>query len=245
LCLCLFLVFSGCNPAQFSGTVVPEVTPTAHTQGEAFTLTTADNVALAATIYRADGDLAVVYAHMGGNQAGATDQTTWSAFATETADQGMTALTFDFRCYGQSACAQGIATEMRLTDVLTAVRYLREQGYERIVCMGASMGGTACRNASMQEDLAGLVFIAGDSEILLNGKTYPDDIINPDMPKLFIVAEQDVSIIVSDTKKFYTISTEPRELLLYPETVHGTDIFLTPSGSQFHQALMDFLLAIK
>jgi pimeloyl-ACP methyl ester carboxylesterase len=98
----------------------------------------------------------------------------------------------------------------------------------------------------MQEDLAGLVFIAGPRELILNGKWYPDDIINPDMPKLFITADQDpYATVISDTKRYYADSPEPKQLILYPETVHGTDLFATPSGSHFHQALMDFLLAIK
>jgi len=209
--------------------------------GENVSLTTEDAIRLDANFFPANGDVAVVLAHMG-----IADQTSWWAFASESAQAGIAALIFDFRCYGKSECRQGVAAETSMTDVLTAIRTLRDKGYQRIVCIGASMGASACLQASMQVDLAGLVFIAGDREIILNGKWYPDDIVNPDMLKLFIVAEQDpYSIAVGDTQRYYRDSPEPKQLILYPESVHGTDLFATPSGSKFHQALMDFLLAIR
>jgi pimeloyl-ACP methyl ester carboxylesterase len=237
----LILIVSGCNQAQPAAILTPQSSPTAHTRGEVISLTTEDGLKLSGTLYHADGDLAVVYAHMG-----IADQPSWQPFAAETADQDIAALTFSFRCFGLSACNTNNETEGHVLDVLSAIQYLRDQGYQRIVCMGASMGAAACLNASMQEDLAGLVFIAGPRELILNGKWYPDDIINPDMPKLFITADQDpYATVISDTKRYYADSPEPKQLILYPETVHGTDLFATPSGSQFHQALMDFLLAIK
>jgi pimeloyl-ACP methyl ester carboxylesterase len=235
--LSLLLTISGCNPVS----PVPELTPTAHTRGEVISLMTEDNVRLSATYYPAGGDLAVVYAHMG-----IADQSTWQAFAAETADQGITALTFDFRCFGSSGCSGGVAEIVRLTDVLTAIQYLRDQGYQRIVCMGASMGANACMHASLQEELAGLVFIAGAYKSSPYHYNYPDDLPNPDMPKLFIVTDQDpYPVVIGATKRYYEDSQEPKQLFIYPETVHGTDIFTTASGSQFHQVLMDFLLAIK
>jgi pimeloyl-ACP methyl ester carboxylesterase len=241
LCFTLLLLLPACNATQLTGTPVPEMTPTARSQGEIVSLTAEDGLLLSGTIYRAEGDLAVVYAHMG-----IIDQTSWQAFAAEAADQGMTALTFDFRCFGLSKCNQGNETELHLLDILSAIRYLRDQGYQRIVCMGASMGAAACLQASMQEDLAGLVFIAGEREILFNGNWYPDDIVNPGMPKLFIVAEQDpYSVAVEDTQRYYKDSPEPKQLILYPESVHGTDLFATSSGGKFHQVLIDFLRAIK
>ena len=237
--LCLFLLISGCG--QIQGTFAPEVTPTVHVQGEVFTLTAEDNLTLAATIYRAEGDLAVVFTHMG-----IADQTSWQDFAGDTASQGITALTFDFHCFGLSECSQGLSAELNLADTLVAIRYLRDQGYERIACVGACMGGSACLNASMQEDLAGMVFVAGPRELIPNGKLYPDDIVNPAMPKLFIIAEQDpYTSVTSATQRYYRDSPEPKQLISYFEAAHATDLFKTPSGSQFHQALMDFLLAIK
>jgi hypothetical protein len=87
--LSLFMILSGCNPAQPAGNLTPGPSPTAHTQGKIITLTTEDGLQLSGTLYPADGDLAVVYAHMG-----IADQPSWKPFAAETADQGITALTF-------------------------------------------------------------------------------------------------------------------------------------------------------
>jgi pimeloyl-ACP methyl ester carboxylesterase len=102
----------------------------------------------------------------------------------------MAALTFDFRCFGLSECGKlGSAEYLHAQDIRAAIQLLRDRGFERIVCMGASMGGTACLNAALEEELAGLVVIASTAPTNMN-KQYPQDLVDPAMPKLFIVTEK-------------------------------------------------------
>ena len=82
------------------------------------------------------GETAVVFAHMYPN-----DQQVWWGFASEVAGQGYAALTFDFRGYGETGGSKDIAHIDR--DLAAAVRYLRQEGYKRVILVGASMGGTA------------------------------------------------------------------------------------------------------
>ncbi len=234
-----FLFLAGCDLIQNGDMPSPTSGSETGSQGEVISLTTEDAIKLSGTWYPASGDSAVVLAHMG-----IADQTSWASFAVEVAEAGMPVLTFDFRCFGKSECTATVDGETNLVDVRAAIKYLHDKDYQRIACVGASMGGAACLNASMQENLTGLAFIAGPSSFLLNGKLYPDDIVNPGMPKLFMTGDQDVSIIIFATQHYYDISPDPKKLILYPEAAHGTDIFSTPSGEKFRQDLMDFLLAI-
>jgi len=98
------------------------------------------------------------------------------------------------------------------------------------------MGATSCLNATLRKNLAGLVFIAGDTTVPVDGLSYPENLINPGMPKLFIVAEKDrYAPVRTDTPMTYNISPQPKQLITYPETVHGTELFDTGHGSQFWQ----------
>jgi predicted alpha/beta hydrolase len=72
---------------------------TAQPQGGVISLKTEDDLLISATFYPAGGDLAVVFARMG-----IADQSSWTTFAEETAAQGISTLTFDFRCFGLSEC---------------------------------------------------------------------------------------------------------------------------------------------
>jgi len=158
----------------------------------------------------------------------------------------MAALTFDFRSFGLSECGKlGSAEYLHAQDMRAAIQLLRDRGFERIVCMGASMGGTACLNAALEEKLAGLVTIASTAPTNMN-KQYPQDLVDPAMPKLFIVTEKDrYAQVVSATSFLYRQSPEPKEFKTFPGTVHGTELFRTPSASEFSDLLMGFLEGIR
>jgi alpha-beta hydrolase superfamily lysophospholipase len=196
-------------------------TPTQTPQGQLVSFTAEDGVKLAGTLFLAKGDTAVVLAHMG-----IADQKSWQPFAGHIAGRGYTALTFDFRCYGLSDCGKMGQSESLFTqDMRAAIRFLREHGLKRITCMGASMGGTACMNAALDEELAGMVVIASTSPLYM-GKQYPEDLVNPAMPKLFIVAAKDrYAQVVSATSSLYDKSPEPKKLKIFPAQ------FMAPSYS--------------
>jgi pimeloyl-ACP methyl ester carboxylesterase len=212
-------------------------TPTQAPQVQIVSFTAEDGVKLAGNLFLAKGDTAVVLAHMG-----IADQKSWRSFAGHIAGRGFTALTFDFRCFGLSDCGKMGQSESLFTqDIRAAIRFLREHGLKRIACMGASMGGTACMNAALDEELAGMVVIASTAPLYM-GKQYPEDLINPAMPKLFIVADKDrYAQVVPAISSLYDRSPEPKKLRTFPGTVHGTELFDTESGAEFRDLLTHFM----
>jgi pimeloyl-ACP methyl ester carboxylesterase len=221
---------------------LPTTTPLPPVKAEPVYFVTGDGLRLDGNLYSSEeaGETAVLLAHMG-----LSDQRSWSTFARQIAGMGWPALTFDFRCFGRSDCDQlsgGNADALYLKDIRTAARYLRSQGYARIVCMGASLGGSACMNLALEEELAGLVIIASGNPYPISTKRFPDDLISPAMPKLFIVAEQDrYTTVVYAIPQLYERSPEPKELHILPETAHGTELFGTASADEFRQLLIEFL----
>jgi pimeloyl-ACP methyl ester carboxylesterase len=212
-------------------------TPTQTLQGQIVSFTAEDGVKLSGTLFLANGETAVVLAHMG-----IADQKSWQPFAGHIAGRGFTALTFDFRCFGLSDCGKMGQSESLFTqDIRAAIRFLRERGSKRIACMGASMGGTACMNAALDEELAGMVVIASPAPLYM-GKQYPEDLVNPAMPKLFIVADKDrYAQVVPAISSLYDRSPEPKKLKTFPGTVHGTELFATDSGAELRDLLTHFM----
>src|SRR5262245_43236084 len=142
---------------------------------------TEDHVKISGTVFGA-GDTAVILAHMNNS-----DQSAWQPFAKELAQQGFTALTFDFRGFGKSGGHPQVGLLDR--DVRAAEAFLRDKGFPRVVCVGASMGGTACAKAALSPGLDGLVVISSPLSMSPPLRLGTKDLPNLALPKLFIVSK--------------------------------------------------------
>jgi len=212
--------------------------PTVEYSTEIVSFTTKDDFALEGILFLSEGDTAVVFAHM----AGDNDQQNWVTFANQIARRGFTSLTFNFRCYGESECGGRDSGSILISrDIGAAINYLRNQGFEHIVCIGASMGGRACVNAAFEEELAGMVIVSGTGSSDPDRKNL-DGFISPDMPKLFIVSENDhIPDRTLSMTRLYESAPEPKLFKTFPGTAHGTELFDSKYGQEFREALTDFL----
>jgi dienelactone hydrolase len=221
----------------YTPTITPSPTP--EVKNELITFTTQDNNTLAGTLF-GDGEPIVILAHMG---MPGVDQQSWQPFAQSLAARGYTVLTFDFRGRGNSA---GLLEYNKLPyDMDAAIRFLNERGYYHIVCIGASMGGTACMRAALDHELVGLGVIAG---VLSTGKpneVSTNEIQQLDLPKLIVHGLYDFPTVLMDMKKISEIAPEPKMVQTYQTHAHGTDIFDTEYGSHFTELLINFLEAIR
>ncbi|MEJ2013083.1 MAG: hypothetical protein P8X64_12780, partial [Anaerolineales bacterium] len=216
-------------------TETPAPSPTMQVQTDRVSFAAADGADLSGMLFAGvgAGDIGVVLAHMGAHGA---NQSSWAVFARHAALQGFGALTFNFR-----------ADRSRLAlDVQGAIEFLREQGYRRIACVGASMGGTACIKAAADSDLDGLVVI---SSLWTTGSgptggalvVSSQELAQLALPKLFVTAENDGSGVPATIKQMYAVASEPKALQIFPGSMHGTDIFATAQGEELRDLLVDFL----
>ena len=60
------------------------------------------------------------------------------------------------------------------------------------------------------------------------------------IPKLFVYGERD-SIIPSEMELMFRSSAEPKQLIKYDHTAHGTDLLLSTHGDDLSQHLLQFL----
>lgn len=184
----------------------------------------------------ASGPNAVVFSHMFG-----TTQSIWYDLAGKLAAQGYTVLTFDFRGVGTSSGKLVIRHVYR--DTLGAVRFIRRRNPEKIVVMGASMGGTSSIVAAGQTKVDGLVVIA--SGMLFQGLDARPYLATLQMPKLFIVGTEDAPFNQS-VRTMHERSPEPKQLRMIPTAAHGTYMFRSTTHREtIYEAIFDFLRKVS
>jgi dienelactone hydrolase len=174
-----------------------------------------------------DGDIVVILAPMWGE-----NRSSWLKFAKHIAPLGYSALAIDFPGAGASS-GEFSFTKVNF-DVVAVIDYLQALGYEQIVCMGASLGASACFEAALlRPELAGLVIVAGPPE------TTSEEAATLLMPKLLVVGDEpDVKSAMS---KDYQILPMPKEFKTLEDTAHGTDMLNTGSREEFSNILVEFL----
>ena len=209
---------------------------------EEVAFTTEDDVELAGTFFLSEGDgsTAVVLAHM----AGESDQEDWKPFAKEIARRGISAVTFDFRCYGLSGCSGG-SGPLSSIDLGAVIKFLHEQGFQQIICMGASMGGRGCISVAFDEELAGLIIISGTGASESDRQNL-NDFLSPAMPKLFVVASSDsIAGRTQAMTDLFESAPEPKTFELLSGSAHGTELFSSKHKEALQNTIFDFLEKIR
>ncbi|MGH2724727.1 MAG: alpha/beta hydrolase [Actinomycetota bacterium] len=219
----LTLLASACDAG---GTRHADVPP-----GELVHFTTDDGVELAGEL-RGSGPTGVILAHMF-----PTDRTSWAPLAEELAERGSTTLAFDFRGYGDSQGSRSIPDIWR--DVLAAMAFLRERGNDRIVLIGASMGGTASLVAAAREEVQAVVTLSAASTFM--GLLAPPEALRAiDEPKLFIAAQGDGSAAAT-AQQFYADSPPPKRVEIVNGDEHGTELLQTGQAEVVRTLILSFV----
>lgn len=190
---------------------------------------TPDGQELAGTMY-GDGPTGVVLAHMRGR-----DQGTWAEFAADAAAAGHRVLTFDFRGYGQSTGTRD--TELT-TDLRAAIALMAGEDINRLVVIGASMGGTAAVNVAADAELAGVVTLSAPANF--RGLEAAGVAVDVGEPLLAIAAEDDVPF-ADDARAIADAALTPT-LQILPGASHGTDLF-ADHGDALTDLLLEFIAA--
>jgi pimeloyl-ACP methyl ester carboxylesterase len=214
------------TPAAGQATATPAT-------GAPVSFTTEDDLTIKGRLF-GSGETAVVFAHMYPN-----DQQAWWGFASEVAGQGYAALTFDFRGYGETGGSKDIAHVDR--DLAAAVRYLREHGYQRVILVGASMGGTAALKVAARDEFKGLVVgvVAVSAPQAFQGLVARDDVANIKVPMLFVASEGDGSAVDS-LEALYEKASGSKQQQVYSGDAHGTGLLQSEHAAEFKALLFDF-----
>jgi dienelactone hydrolase len=182
------------------------------------------------------GERGVVLAH-----GGRFDKESWEKQAQVLAKAGFRALAIDFRGHGQSRGGpqSKFPDDGVQYDVLAAVRYLHENGSKTVSIVGASFGGGAAAEASVESRISEI-----DRLVLLA----PSSIDEPERMngrKLFIVSRDDPQADGSPRlikiREQYEKAPPPKQLLILDGSAHAQFIFQTEQGERLMREILRFL----
>ena len=203
----------------------------------AVTIRAADGGLIAADTYGV-GDRAVILAH-----GGRFDRTSWKYQAEELAAAGFRVVAIDFRAAVEARAGRETACLYDETclakDVLAAVRYLRSTGAKSVSVVGASLGGGAAAQATVEAT-------AGEIERIVLLAHMP--IAAPEKiqgRKLFIVARHDTGS--GDVPRLpaiqlqYAKAPDPKELVILDGSAHAQFILQTDEARRLMREILRFL----
>ena len=234
-----FLLTTACapnSPTEIPTSIPASPTPTPASQQ--ITFTTPDGASLEGIVH-GSGDVAVIFSVMGNCKRG------WEDMADLVAQNGMTALTYQWRGCRESGAVDDDEIQKFVDDLRGAITFMREQGAKKIILVGASLGGCASAKLTVESQADGLIVVASPPEISQWGFAIEAGDMDSDIPKLFITAKEDDTVPVELTQVLYNLAAEPREWQTYPGTAHGTDLFDTQHRGEFQQRILEFIIAIK
>jgi esterase/lipase len=239
----LFLTLSACaNPTATPSPLSTEIplpsspTPTPLPQ-TTITFTTPDGATIDGTLY-GTGDIVVIFSVMGNCKRG------WEDMADLVAQNGMTALTYQWRGCSDSGSVDEDEIQKFVDDLRGAINYMREQGAKKIILAGASLGGCASAKLAVETQADGLIVIASPPEISQWGFEIVSADVNTNIPKLFITAENDNTVSQSETRALFDLAAEPKEWQTYSGSAHGTDLFEGDNKTQLQEQILEFIMAI-
>jgi len=192
---------------------------------ELVNFSTEDGGKVEASYFKASNSQVVVFAH-----GAIFDKESWYFLAEAFQRKGISALSIDFRGYGNSTSG---STTKKMYDVLGAISYLSEQGFTEVNIVGASMGGAAVllalSNNSIPIDKVVLLAPAGGAAIDSTASN-----------KLFIVAENER--MFSGVMAIYNASAEPKQIKIYPGSTHAQHLFKTDVRDELSERIINFIM---
>jgi pimeloyl-ACP methyl ester carboxylesterase len=201
---------------------------------ERVTFPTQDGGVVSADVYGAGERGGVVLAH-----GGRFTKESWEKQAQVLVKAGFRVLAIDFRGRGEShGPASKSGEDGAEYDVLAAVRYLHETGAKSVSVVGASFGGEAAADASIDAEpgeIDRLVLLAAWTE------RAPEKIKGR---KLFIVARDDGNdegLRLPKVRANYEKAVGPKELIILEGSAHAQFLFATDQGERLMREILRFL----
>ena len=206
LLLLLLLIATACGastraPSPTTPPTIP-VTPVPQTF-------TANQITLSGTLY-GHGPIALILSNQVENVS-----SEWGDVPMLFASRGFAVLTYQYRDTTDDTT--------RLADLQAAITFMQQQGAQKIVLMGASIGGLVTAAVATQTQVQAIVLLSAPDAyhtILLN-VTQAQKITAP-----ALIVESDEDEFLPDAQKIYGWLTAPKVLRIYPDDdSHGVALF--------------------
>jgi pimeloyl-ACP methyl ester carboxylesterase len=192
------------------------------------TFQTSDGVTLEGRRFGTGEDF-VVLAHML-----PASMESWFDFAAVLADEGYSAIAFNFRGYGNSE-GDGFSVS---TDATAAFDLAMDAGAARVFGIGASMGGTGVLASNGNREFVGVASLSAPA--VFEGSDAVGGVATATAPLLLIAAEDDAPY-PEEADTIRAVRPDA-EVLILTGSRHGTDLFID-HGDELEAALLEFLAA--
>jgi alpha-beta hydrolase superfamily lysophospholipase len=233
----LLLALGGCNE---DGAIPSSATPAPSDAGATrVEFATADGALLHGRLWPASTERLVILLHMYG-----ADQASWYETARALQRSGASALTFDFRGFGESEGARD--TALLVVDVTGALAFARAQHYDEVVLIGASMGGTAALIAAGAPSTPDLVrgVVALSAPVEFGGLSATEAASAIEVPVLLLASRDDPSAYESGEELASTMGLTSEGWAVQPGGGHGTSLLEGASRQGALERMGAFLRSI-
>lgn len=231
----------GGGSAPATSTVAPpdEARPSAEGSA-AHSIPTSGGGSLSAHVFAADPSRVAILMHMY-----AADQSAWYDAARQLGGGGVSVVTFDFSGFGESAGEQDPATME--TDVQAVIAFAQASGYEEIVLIGASMGGTAAITVAgavdgPPEGVDGVIAFSAPIEFGDLDATGPATALR--VPMLLVAAEGDTSALDSLGLIAEAARVPDGRRVVVAGAAHGTELLDSEAAAEIWLQVSGFLEVI-
>jgi pimeloyl-ACP methyl ester carboxylesterase len=176
-----------------------------------------------------DGEVTAILVHqMNENECG------WFPFAANLADEGVRVLLLNLCGYGETTCTGGSLTGTGADAVLATADWARENGAERVVVAGASIGGTTAMVAAAHDAETQLLDGVADlsSPIVADGSDLRRGATSITIPAFLAVGPGDSVVSVSAMHEVADALASAEVTLLDDANGHGWDMLNGPAGPE-------------
>ena len=192
---------------------------------ELITYNTEDGGVIEASFFKGDQDFAVIFAH-----GAIFNKESWYFMAERLQKVWISSLSLDFRGYGNSKKG---STDKRSLDILGAIDYLKEKGFNKIAIVGGSMGGAAVLNAlDIKTD-------AVIKKVVLLAPAGGKGIASKSIKKMIVVSKNER--LFTRVNTIYDESAQPKQLKVYPGSFHAQHMFKAEYNDELTTLIIDFL----
>jgi alpha-beta hydrolase superfamily lysophospholipase len=187
---------------------------------------TEDGGEIQAAFFNAGNEKAVIFAH-----GAIFNKESWYFLAKKFQENGVSALSIDFRGYGKS---KGGESSQKYFDILGAVDYLVQQGYKEINLVGGSMGGAAVLTALSKKTvplISNVILLSPAGGPVLTSET---------IHKLFIVSKKEG--LYDRVINIYRQSVDPKILKTFDGSAHAQHMFKEDYSKELAQLILDTIV---
>jgi pimeloyl-ACP methyl ester carboxylesterase len=225
------------EPTQASSDQTPTPTEPPYTGSGPWqvTFSSEDDVELGGTLY-GDGTTTIVLApaYPGGQEG-------WAAFARAAFEQGYRSLTLDFRGHGASKGSEDATSNTK--DIAAAINFLKAHGAQKVVLVGAGLGGSASiLAANIDGGIAGVGLVSPTRGV--EGFQVSDsDLSSLKIPSVWLAARNDLTQNVEEMSAL--AGSAQKDVWIYEgSSLHGTYIFDGADGSDLQRRLLEFIAVV-